>query len=151
MVALGILAGLLLVVTALLITLLKGTQKASDETAGTILAEQVMLERLSLIFADLDPALTKQQFFDSDSPPQPPLEGTVRLNQAIYTYRINYRTISDPGGFPVGGDATTENRIKKVDTVVWWWNENPDDARAGYGQLRTEITRLINEKTDFDI
>jgi hypothetical protein len=147
-VAMGILAGVFLVVVALLTSLLRGTQKEADRTAGNILAERVMTERLQEIFAD---ETEKINFFDTESPPEEPLEGTVALNNSVFTYRITHTTLTDPGGNLIGGDAASSNRVKKLDTVVWWWSEDPNEARAGYGYLRTEATRLVNERTNFDI
>ena len=36
----------------------------------------------------------------------------------------------------------------KLDITVWWWNGNPDDARDGYGQLRTQASQLFLYKPE---
>ena len=147
-IALGILAVVFLIAAALLTSLLRGTQKESDLTAGTILAEQVLTTRVQAIFAGVDPDLTKEQLFASESPPSVPIQGTVRLNQSVYTYEITYASVTSPSGVAIGSSGPG-NRLKKLDIVVWWWNERPEDTRAGYGFLRAETSRLVGE-TGFD-
>ncbi len=147
MVALGMLAALLLLMTGLFLTILRGGQKSSDTTSGVIVAEQITLDRLHKVFHDEDEALTKHEFFESDATP---LEGTVQLNQTTFTYRITHTTVNEPGGAPLGGAEAASNRVKKVDTVVWWWSEDAaPTARVGYGNLSVNTTRLVNEKAKF--
>lgn len=150
-VALGVFSGVFLVVVALFTQLMRSHQKEADLTAGTLLAEAVLTERLQKIFANLEPGLTKEQFFSEGSPPLSPLEGTVLLNKAVFTYRISHSTITAAGGGEIGGPPARNNRLKKLDVVVWWWGEQATDARGGYGYLRTEATRLVNENASFEV
>jgi hypothetical protein len=38
----------------------------------------------------------------------------------------------------------TENRVKRVDIVVWWWSDS--GRREGYGRLQQQAFRLVNEE-----
>lgn len=140
-----------LAVVALLLQLIRGTEKQSNLAAGSVLAEEVMTERLQVIFDNAEPGLSKNDFFDNNSPPDSPLEGTVALGQTTFTYRMNYQTVNNTGGNPVGGSAANTNRLKRVDITVWWWTDDPDNPRAGQGYLRTSATRFVNEKLDFNV
>lgn len=150
-VCLGLLAIMSLAIVALILQLLRGSDKESHLAAGNVLAEQIMTERLQAIFSDSVPGLTKDQFFDTDSPPAAPLEGIVVLGTTEFTYQMSYQTIFNTGGVPVGGDVADTNRLKRVDIKVWWWTDDPDNPRAGHGYLRTTATRFVNEKMDFDV
>ena len=145
-VALGILSGIFLVVAALFTQLLRGTKKEADLAAGALVAQKVMTQRLQSIYAGLDPVLTKDQFFSQDTPD---LEGTVTLNKSVYRYRMTHSLIEDSSGDPFGGPAANENRLKKIDIIVWW-GESEGAVRAGAGKQQIEATRLVNENSDFD-
>jgi len=151
MIALGMLAGLTLVVFALFLQLVRGAEKQENLAAGAVLAQEVLTERLQTIFDNAEPGLSKEDFFSQDSPPLAPLEGTVALGTTTFTYRINHKTLSDSSGTPIGGDPVNNNRLKRVDITVWWWNDDPNESRFGQGFLRTEASRFINEKTDFNV
>ncbi len=138
-----------LVVFALFLQLIRGTEKQSNLAAGNVLAEEAMTERLQIIYNDAEPGLTKLDFFNSDSPPNTPLSGTVALGTTVFTYEMNYKTVTDTGGSLVGGPAANTNRLKRVDITVWWWTDDPNTARHGSGFLRTHSTRFVNEKLDF--
>lgn len=140
LVSLAILAFVLLALSGLFIALLRGGAKSSHTATGEILAEQITTEKLGKIYAVQN---LKDQFFAQDTPPASAFTGTVDLGTTTYNYQIFHKTILDTDGNPVGGD---HNRLKKVDTTIWWWNDNPDDARAGYGKLVVHSTRLISEK-----
>lgn len=148
-VALGVASGAFLVVAALFTQLLRGNQKEADLAAGALIARAVMTERLQKIFAGLEPGLTKEEFFAQNAPPLAPLEGTVTLNRSVFTYRITHQTVSTSGSDPLGGPADRNNRLKKLNVVVWWWADEENATRSGYGDLRVEATRLVNENASF--
>jgi len=49
----------------------------------------------------------------------------------------------DTSGTGVGG-ATPNNRLKKVDISVTWWDSDTQQ-RQGYGQLKVMNSRLVSE------
>lgn len=146
--ALGVVSGAFLVVAALFTQLLHGNQKEADLSAGTLVAKSAMTERLQKIFSGVEPGLTKEQFFAGNSPPLPPLEGEVSLNKTVFHYRITHQTVTTSGSDPLGGPSGRNNRLKKLNAVVWWAGDE-SAARSGYGKLRTEATRLVNENASF--
>jgi len=145
-VALGVLSGVFIVVATLFAQLLQNSQKDANSAGAALIAQKVMTERLQRIYANLDPALTKDQFFAQDTPD---LEGEVVLNKTVFKYRISHRLVLASGGGALGGPPANENRLKKLNVVVWWGNEE-DEVRLGAGRQQLEATRLINENSDFD-
>ena len=85
MVSIGILATSLLLVVGIFMTVTRASQKSLDLTAGTIIAESVLTRELYSIMGDTD---TRKSFFDASDPRVPYSEGTERLNQTVFTYRI---------------------------------------------------------------
>lgn len=151
MVALGMIAAMSLVVFALFLQLVKGAEKQTHLAAGVVLAEELMTERLQVIFNDAEPGLTKDDFFSTDSPPNAPLQGTMALGTTTYTYEMNYETVTNTFGDEVGGDPAANNRLKRVDITIWWWTGDPEEARQGYGLLRAGSSRFVNEQMDFNV
>ena len=137
-------------VFALIVQLLKGSEKQSHLSAGTILAEEILTERLERIFANLEPGMTKEDFFALNSPPADPLLGTKVLGNTTYNYRIEHQTLVTGAGSLLGGDPAQRNRLKKIDISVWWWVNDDTQSRSGMGRLKAESSRFINEKTRFD-
>lgn len=145
-VALGVLSVVFIVVATLFTQLLRNSQKDSDLTAGALVAEKVMTERLQRIFANLDPVITKEQFFSQNTPD---LDGQVKLNNTVFEYRIAHRLVVTSSGDPLGGPSGNENRLKKLNITVWWGNEE-DETRFGSGRQQIEASRLVNENSDFE-
>lgn len=140
MISIGILATSLLLVVGIFMTVTRASQKSLDLTAGTIIAESVLSRELYSIMGD---DTTRAGFFAANDPSVPIVQGTERLNQTVFTYLIYANTV-------MGGEVG--NRVKKVDTVVWWWNEGGSSVagvRPGYGFLRSEVSRLVNENSKF--
>ncbi len=140
MVSVGILATSLVLVVGIFMTVTQASQKSLDLTAGTIVAESILSRELYGIMGDDD---SRHTFFARDYQNDPFVRGTERLNQTVFTYLI-YATSAM--------DGEVGNRVKKVDAVVWWWNEEgapSSEGRAGYGFLRSEVTRLVNENSRF--
>ena len=54
------------------------------------------------------------------------------------------RTLYQAGG-PLGG-AIPNNRVKKVDILVWWWEARSNNGqRQGYGKMQVQASRLVEE------
>ncbi len=88
------------------------------------------------------PELTKEQLFSNSGGGV--LKGTERLTQTEFRYELSYLPVESPAGDPIG-EGLEDNRLVKVDAVVWWWNEDAEDARAGMGQLRVRLSRIFHE------
>jgi prepilin-type N-terminal cleavage/methylation domain-containing protein len=140
LVALGILATTLVMVVGVFLTVTRATQKSLDLTAGTVVAQSILSRE---IYEAMSHDTSRRFFFNKDYSNEPWVRGTERLNQTVFTYLLYANTVMNTG---VG------NRVKKVDAVVWWWNEEAASvpgAKAGYGFLRSEVTRLVNENSRY--
>lgn len=140
MISIGILATSLLLVVGIFLTVTRASQKSLDLTAGTVIAESVLTRELYSVMGE---SSTRQIFFTRNYATDPLVQGTERLNQTVFTYVIYANTVLD-------GDEG--NRVKKVDAVVWWWNEGGTavaGVKPGYGFLRSEVSRLVNENSRF--
>lgn len=144
--ALGLLGVGILTVIALFGQLARDAQKATDVGAGVLAAESVLNKTVHDILNDMGP-ITRADFFANNSPPNDPIQGTITANKTIMTYEITYRTVQDSSGAVLGA-ALPENTTKLVELTMWWWTDNPDAHRAGYGFLRTSASRLVNEQTE---
>ncbi len=134
---------------ALFTGLIRSSQKSADRATGALMANTILTREINQILAGTHPTITTASFFSNDSPPQPPIQGTVVVNNTIYTYEIGYQTMTDSGGTPMGTTSgLTTNRTKRVNITVWWWVQNANEQREGYGYLRTHLTRLVNESTE---
>lgn len=143
MLALGMVAACVLLVAATMTTLLRGSEKSVDRSTGAVLADAVITETLAAIYSN---PTDKANFFAGTTP----YSGTVILAGTTYTWELTHQTITRTavaGGGDLG-DGVPENRVKKVNCVVWWWTADPDQQRDGYGYLRTEVSRLVNENDD---
>lgn len=150
MVSVGIMATTLLLVLGIFTNVMRASRKAVDLTAGTIVAESVLTKELYRVMADEG---AKARFFDeaNNYDTNELVAGTEHLNDAVFTYRVYASNVS------LGSTMATGNRVKKLDVVVWWWNsdEKGEDTtihsqtREGFGFLRTEMTRLVNENSKY--
>ncbi len=147
LVALGLATIATILVVATILKVVIPSQKATDLSAGYAMAQSVMQEE---IYAVLDGTgvITKAAFLNNDSPPAAPISGARIVNDTNFDYRIYHQTLQDTvAAAPLGGSL--ENRVKKVDIVVWWWNQNPGDVRQDYGTLKVEASQLFIYKPEF--
>jgi prepilin-type N-terminal cleavage/methylation domain-containing protein len=145
-IAMGLLGVGILTVLGLFGQLTRDAQKATATGAGVLAAESVLNRTVSEILSDVGP-ISRADFFANDSPPSAPIQGTITANRTIMTYEITYRTVQDTAGGGLGA-GLPENRTKHVELNMWWWTDNPDSHRAGYGFLRTSASKLVNEQTE---
>lgn len=142
MISIGVLAVLLLSVVAIFTSLINSSTKGADLATGCVVADAVLGQHISDIKDDVG-VVARSDFFDPtfNSPPQPPIQGTRVLNGTTFTYNIYYETVDDLSTGGTLGASLTNNTTKKVDIILWWW----DGQRQGYGTLRVDQTRLVNE------
>lgn len=145
-VSVGILAVGILTIIALFTQLLRASQKSSDSSLGVLAAESVLNKTISDILNDTG-VVSRTDFWNGNSPPDSPIEGSLKAGQTLMTYRITYQTLVDTAGDELGDDLP-ENRVKKVDIILWWGTDDPSETRVGYGQLSTSASRIINEQDE---
>ncbi|MBI3929166.1 MAG: hypothetical protein HY319_26715 [Armatimonadetes bacterium] len=143
-VSIFLVATALLLVIGVFLTVLRGVEKSADLTAGATVAESMLNFEIYRVLSDTSPFLTRNQFLTQDSPPIGPIEASFSLNNTVFTYRIYHQTVEDSAGAVLGAGAA-ENRLKKVDIIVWWFTDNPGTQRQGHGFLRTGLTRMVHQ------
>lgn len=140
--SLGIIAVVAVMVAGIYTGMLGSAEKNSDRSAGAVLAESIVLDRVRQVITEQEPGLDRSSFFSTVGPAS--LSGTVLLNNTLYTYEVKYRQVRDPSGVVIGSQPE-ENRLLKLDARVWWWVEDPDQTRPGLGVMSTSWTRLMHE------
>ncbi|MFA7480322.1 MAG: hypothetical protein WC314_07440 [Vulcanimicrobiota bacterium] len=64
-------------------------------------------------------------------------------NRTAFTYEYRYVSVGAAGGTALLGKEQPDNRLRKVDLTVGWWNG--EEGKPGYGRLTLTATRLIRE------
>lgn len=145
MFAIGILAMALIALLNLAGSALKNSSRTENLALATDLAEREISRAIYSAMND-QPAGSFAQFWDQEYTSMPWRQGTRQLNGMDFQFAIYAQTVADPlTGKPVGAGAS-DNRIKKVDILVWWMHSDPKQGRQGYGQLRTAASRIVNEQ-----
>lgn len=122
-VAAGLLAILVVSAVGLFLTLLSSATKTSLATAGSFLAHQ-----------RLEEVIRKNQYY-----PVPP-EAALGLytndiaSKTTFFHRVRCESI--PPNPPEHRQAWW------IEVEVWWWSDDPGQARAGHGKLHTSLGRL---------
>jgi Tfp pilus assembly protein PilV len=142
LVALGLISVAVLSVLALSISIAKGNQEGTDRATGAVVARQLVNRVLDRLRADI-PAGTNADFWDNEHTSTPFDSGVFRSNNTDYQYKVYAQSVEDSSGVSVGG-TTPDNRLKKVDVIVWWWDSEKTE-RQGYGKLEVRNTRLVSE------
>lgn len=140
LVATGILSTALLLMIGVFLSAMRGNQKAVDLTAGAVVAESVLTQ---IIYETSSDPARKADFFDSvydADTGSPYTSGVLTLNRTPFNYVLYAPTVLNPGPYDPDG-----NKLKRLEVVVWWWQDSSQSARAGYGQLRTDLVRLVNQ------
>lgn len=141
---LGIVAVALMALASVAGSATRASQKGMGRSTAVMVAERQLTRHIQLAQND-SPAGAKALFWDAEYPypnialatGQEPV-GPVNFNYALYA-----NTVRDPGGVALGGPVAN-NRLKKVDIVVWWWSET--GTRQGYGQLQYQTSRVVSEQ-----
>ena len=142
LVALGLIAVAILSVLALSITIAKSNREGIDHGVGNVVATQISDRLIDQLKTDT-PAGSKEAFFAKDFISTPYDQGVLSNNNTDFSYEIYARTVTDTSGSSLGG-TTLNNRLKKLDVMVHWWDSNTKDHQ-GYGELQVSVSRLINE------
>lgn len=142
LVAVGFFAVAVLAILGLTLSVLRMDSKAAQTSAGTLVADQLLQQTVASVRAD-SPPNTKASFWGSEYLNPAWAEGVVLNNDTQFHYVIYATTVTDAGGTPVGSLAS-DNRLKKLDVRVWWFNESPT-SRSGYGRLEAQVTQLVSE------
>ena len=137
----AILALALLAMFNLIGSALKSSSRTENLAIAGDVAEQQLTRNIYAAVND-QPAGSAKEFWDQDYLDLPWRQGSQKVNRMDFHYAIYAQTLNDAqSGKPAGNN----NRLKKVDILVWWMHSSSQGSRQGYGQLRTGATRLVNE------
>lgn len=138
--SLGFIAIGVLTMIGLAVTSMRAGREATDSTTAVLVA-QTELER-NILAAQSDP-----NFWDNDHLATPYRSDSVIVDKTKFDYSIFAVTVMDGTDELGTSQGDDENRLKKVDIVVNWWDSGTQE-RQGYGKLEVRQTRLVAEVND---
>ena len=171
MVSVGIMSVTLLLVLAVFTTSMRGSQKSTDLTAGVVVAESVLTKEVYDIVnskpGDGAKADAKTALMDGNG--KVVASGIKNLNHTTFVWELKSTKVIPDGS--VSGAGTTNNLLK-LDATVWWGktasiipgdanefvagkgadstsDNKRNEAVAGKGVLRCELSRLYNSSSEF--
>ena len=123
-----------LTLVALSFTAVASRQKAENISDAMLVAE----EQLNLAVRSIEsiPEADHSAFWDNPLT-TPYSEGTVAIGETDYNFRVE--------AVDVATGTVAPNRLRKLDITVWWWSQQPGQAKAGSGQLHYSTSRLVRE------
>ncbi len=132
-VALGLMAGLLLVIIALFTKLLVNSTKNTDLTAANLLARSILDQSVRR-----GPSNSGQFTTPDDSLE---LSTNNRDSKTKFSYEIQSQRITNTHDSSLG-------RLYQVTATVSWWADevSQEHSRQGYGRLSTSISRTVYVK-----
>jgi Tfp pilus assembly protein PilV len=140
LISLTLMAVAILTVIGLTVTNMKVSRKATDTTTASLVAK-TELERTILV------GMSDAAFWDNEHTVAPYADGTVVIDNTSFDFQVFASTVMD-GADPLGtSNGDTENRLKKVDIVVYWWDSESQDHQ-GYGRLEVHQSRLVAEENE---
>jgi Tfp pilus assembly protein PilV len=132
-----ILSVITLGVLGLTSTILQTGQEAADTSVGVAVAEAEIQRVISAAQGDPD-------FWDLDHLVTPYATSSVVADGTAFECEIRAATVMDNGISLGSSSGLVENRLKKVDIVVTWWDSSTTEHQ-GYGKLETRLSRLVSE------
>lgn len=141
--AIGILAISVLSVLALSLRIAAASQKSNDLMVGEMMVDRLLDRVVAEVRNDKPPG--KKAKFWGTADHLPWSTGKFTADKTEFEYEIRARTLVNAKGDTVGSSSSlSENRLKKVDVVVHWW-DSKNAGRPGYGRLTTQGSRLVSE------
>jgi Tfp pilus assembly protein PilV len=140
--AIGLFAVAILSILGLSILVGKTNQEGDDRLVGEVVGG-ILLDRVVDQVRSDSPAGTADDFWNNEHVTDPWDESDISNGGTEYKYRITAQSVFTSSGVPVGG-STPNNRLKKVDVTVWWWDSDTQQ-RQGYGKLQVSNSRLVSE------
>lgn len=140
--ALALLTMILLTLVGTTISSLRASEKSALLGPATQVSDSLMNRTLYQVANDL-PAGSNASFWGAAGLWRGPIQETI--GGVNYEYVIYANTVLDAAGGPLGG-AIPNNRVKKVDIRVWWWEARSNNGtRQGYGKMEVQASRLVEE------
>ena len=116
-------------------------QKSANLGTAHLVAEQTLSRALYSALSSADTG-----FLAQNSATSPWRSGRVTVAMTEFTYALYAQTLPYATSGEVGMAGTElNNRLKKVDVTVWWWDGQVRGARSGQGRLSVQASRIVNE------
>ncbi len=124
-------------------TALRADRKSVLNLTAAGVADREMNRAVTMALND-KPAGDKDRFWQQNFayPANPWKTGSSQVGKDKFDYAIYAVDVRDTTGTDLG-DGATDNKVKRVDIVVWWWSG--DGQRQGYGKTQTSAFRLVNQ------
>lgn len=139
--SIGFFAIAVLSLIALSLSITRTDSKSLENSAGTLVADQLLGQTLANLKAD---AALKENFFAGDFIDPPWSQGQVVNEHTTFFYQVKVESVRDAATGDQVGDSTSKSRLKKVDIHVWWTSEK-GRTRQGSGKLEVTSARLVCE------
>jgi len=139
-VSIGIVGTSLILLVGIFTVLLNGSQKASDLTSGSAIADGLLSQQVYQIMAVDSNRVT---FFKTAySTPQVINGGTYSLNNTVFFYKIYVQDVALGATLHNSSTdgSTGQTLLKRLDVVLWW-----SDETAGSASSWTSLT--MNQQT----
>jgi len=139
LISVGILAVAMLGMLSLCATGMTVNKKSATTLTAAQVADRQLQRAIRRMVVDDYPEGARETFWDREFPyPSTPLAtGKEVVGSNTFSYALYANTLPLPS-------SVTENRVKRVDIVVWWWSDS--GRREGYGRLQQQAFRLVNEE-----
>lgn len=138
-ISIGIIGTSLILVVGIFTVLVSGSQKASDLTSGSVVADGLLSQTIYQVLAVPD---RRNDFFRPlYATPTVFRGGTYQLNSTVYFYKIYCTDVTALRGLrwaptDIYGLGGSETYLKRFDVVVWW-----NDAAAGAQTSAQSLSR----------
>jgi hypothetical protein len=147
-IGIGMAAVLILSIIAITTAALSGDQKAEMRQIALVTADSE-LNRFARSVAVVGSSARDSFWSTADSTSGPvPYAGagarsSLQANRTDFELEYQFETVGKPTGSGTLGDENPDNRLRKVDLTVSWWNG--EQGKPGYGRLSVTSTRLVRE------
>lgn len=140
----ALLALVVLAMLGLALSSVKVSSKSSDETRAVLIGKHYLDQQLQFALKDQPPG-TRASFFDHDHPTNPWQSQEILVGPTRFRVVLSVQTVqSQATGLPLGTQVDANNRLKKIEAQVTWWQDGLQN-RSGYGRLETRLTQLVAE------
>lgn len=68
---------------------------------------------------------------------------STKSNRTVFEFSYRFISVSEAGSEKLLGSEKANNRLRKLDLKVSWWNG--EQGKPGYGRLSLTATRLLRE------
>lgn len=149
LIGIGLATVLILSIIAMTTAALTGDQKAEMRQVALAVANSE-LNRFSKAVAVKGNAARDAFWGAVDGAPGQTLTYTgsgtrspIKSNGTEFEILYQYQTVLEKGGTDTLGSEEPDNRVRKIDLKLSWWNG--EEGKPGYGQLTLMTTRLLRE------